>query len=459
MMFYIIILIKMIVHNLQITKKSLDEAHRKAEILDQVIDWRITEVQAWIELWVTDRWIRNLLKSYKRHWEQWLIHWLVGKQSNHHIKDTDEKIVVDMIKQDDFKDCKPIFINEKLDEIYDIHISKETVRNIMIREKIWLKGTKKHHVYRMKRPRKDFYWEMDQFDGSYHKRLEDRGEESCLLLDIDDATGEINHAKLAENEWYECVVDFWKENIKRHGIPRSIYLDKFSTYKVTYSKAKNIKEVRTHFDRAMQELGCNLISANSPEAKWRVEKCNWTLQDRLVKELRLAKISTIEKANEFIANVFIPKYNKQFAIDAKKTGDIHIIPTKEQLDNLDRIFARKQLRSLARDYIIQYKNRFFQIEESKWYSVYPKKLLLVMETIDSKLHIHAWKSSDDKLVIFREISDIDVKRSRAIYWNQKHKIEKERLKQAIIERKKEKHRISKQKQIHRKAQSLFDKLQ
>lgn len=444
--------------SIPMSSQAFTKVHKRVEVLDQVIEGKITEIQAGIELWIWDRQIRKLLKKYKQNWEEWLIHGLVWRQSNNHINDTTKAIIVDVIKQKDFKDCKPIFITEKLDDVYGVVISKETVRAIMIIEKVREKWTKEVHKYRLRRPRKDFFGEMSQFDGSYHLWFEDRGEEYCLLLDIDDATGKIRHAKLCDNEWYECVVDFWKEDITIHGVPRSIYLDKFSTYKVNHKKSVTTEEVRTCFDNAMRKLWCHLISANSPQAKWRVEKCNDTLQNRLVWELRLAKISTVKEANIFIKDIFIPKFNKQFGKPANKKWDVSIWLTQKQTDNLDRIFAREELRSLGNDYIIQYKKRCFQIESSKEYTVYPKKRLLVARTIDGKLHIHAWQSVEEKLVIFKEISYNNVRYNRAVYWNQKNKIEKERLSQLVNQRKKDKYKISKERQTHYKAQRLLDKL-
>ena len=440
------------------SSKAFTKVHKRVEILDQVIEGKITEIQAWIELWTKERQIRNLLKQYKQFWEKWLIHRLIWRQSNHHIKESKKIIIIDVIKQDDFKGCKPIFIKEKLKDNYWVDVSKETVRHIMIEEKVRENGTKKHHIYRTKRPRKDSYWELSQFDGSYHPRFKESDEEYCLLLDVDDATWNIMHAKLWANEWYRCVVDFRKERIQIHGIPRAVYLDKFSTYKVNHWKAVNTKDVRTNFDRSMRKLWCNLISAHSPEAKWRVERCNRTLQDRLVNELNLAKIFTIDEANKFIKDVFIPKYNKQFWVEAKSKWNLHIVPTKEQLENLDWIFAKEELRSLWQDYVIQYKNKFFQIEQSKEYTVYPKKRLLVAETISWELRIYAWKTSEEKLVLYHEIDYNTTKRNRAVYRNQKHKIEKERLKQAVIDRKVTKHQLSKERQIHYKAKRLIDNL-
>jgi len=363
-----------------------------------------------------------------------------------------------VVKLDDFHDCKPKFITEKLASEYWLKVSKETVRWIMTEEGVWEPWTKKHHIHRNKRPRKERYGEMSQFDGCYHKRFEERWEERCLLLDIDDATGKMRYAKLWENEWYECVSTFWMEDVLINWVPRSIYLDKFSTYKVNHPKASNTKEVRTHFDKSMRKLWCKLISAHSPEAKWRVEKCNATLQDRLVRELRLAKISTVKEANEFIKSEFIPKYNKQFGVSAQKKWNMNRKITEDEKNNLKRIFARESLRSLGNDYIIQYKNNFYQIRDSQDYTVYPKKQLLVAENLNWEIKIHAWKTAEDKLVNYKKISTYEVKANRAKYRWERKKIEKERAKQARELRKQQKFQESKKRQNSYKAQRLIDKL-
>ena len=437
--------------------EAFKRMQRRTHILDKVIEWRISQIQAWIELWIKERQIRNLLKAYKEYWEEWLVHGLTWKQWNHHLKKKTKNIIIDVIKLEDFKGCTPIFITENLESWYGVEVSKETVRWIMTYEKLREPGTKKHHIHRIKRPRKDFFWEMSQFDWSYHNWLEN-WEERCLLLDIDDATGKIRHAKLDENEWYECVANFWMEDILLKGVPKSIYLDKFSTYKVNHSKAVVTKDLRTHFDKALRKLWCNLISAHSPQAKWRVEKCNATLQQRLIRELRLAKIKTVEEANEFIKDIFIPKFNKQFWVKAKKRWNISRKLEENEKINIKWIFAKGSLRSLGNDYIIQYKNNFYQIADSKNYTVYPKKRLLVEEKIDGEICIHAWKTSEDKLVNYKQINTHEVKRNRAKYRWEKKKMEKERAKRARELRKKKKHEESKKRQNHYKAQRLIDKL-
>jgi len=140
------------------------------------------------------------------------------------------------------------------------------------------------------------------------------------------------------------------------------------------------------------------------------------LQDRLVKELALAGINDVDGANKYIKDVFIPKFNNQFWVEAMKEGDMHIKLSKEQIENLDWIFAKEELRSLWPDYIIQYKNNFYQTKPSKEYTIYPKKLLLVAQTLDWRIHIHAWRTTEEKLAKYEVLDYNTVKYNRAKYY-------------------------------------------
>jgi hypothetical protein len=131
---------------------------------------------------------------------------------------------------------------------------------------------------------------------------------------------------------------------------------------------------------------------------------------------------------------------------------------KEQLENLDWVFAKEELRSLWNDYIIQFKKNFYQIEPSKEYTIYPKKQLLVAQTIDGKINIHAWKTNEEKLVKYKLLDYTTVKYNRAKYYWEKHKIEKEKVRQQINQRKEERYKLSKQRQIHYKVQRLIKKI-
>ena len=259
-----------------------------------------------------------------------------------------------------YHDFNPLLAKEKLLELNKIDLSKETVRQLMIKEGLW-KARKKNEIKKhFWRARKDNYGEMQQFDGSYHNWFEGRNEqelglEQCLLLSVDDATGKPTGARFEDNEGVEAVFRFWEEYILKHGLPISIYLDKFSTYKVNHKNAVDNEELMTQFQRAMNQLGVKLITAHSPQAKGRVEKMNGTFQRRLVKELRLANINTISEANIFLKEIFIPQFNKQFAVVPKKEADLHRKLDTKTINQLPQIFSVQSERTVCSDYTVRFK--------------------------------------------------------------------------------------------------------
>jgi hypothetical protein len=258
----------------------------------------------------------------------------------------------------------------------------------MIKEGLWKpklkRKSKNRHVWRR---RKDNYGEMQQFDGSYHYWLEDRGEELCLLLSVDDATGRITHAKFDKNEGTVAVFKFWMEYLKKNGLPLSIYLDKFSTYKINHPSAVDNKELITQFGRAMNQIGVKPISANSPEAKGRVERMNGTLQDRLVKEMRLDDINTINEANEFL-KTYIPKFNEQFSVIPKEQVNLHKPINKELNVKLPQIFSIQSQRKVNNDYTIRFKNQFFQLEEKQPTTIFKKDTVIIEEYLNGDIKIN-----------------------------------------------------------------------
>ena len=322
-----------------------------------------------------------------------VIHGNRGHDSNRKIDKTVIKEVKELLIAE-YHDFNPLLAQEKLFEINKISLSKETVRQLMIKEKLWKpkrKGEKKKHAWR---ERKDNYGDMDQFDGSYHNWFEGRNEievglEQCLLLAVDDATGKITGAEFDYNEGVRPVFGFWKRYFEDHGLPLAIYLDKFSTYKVNHKNAVDNKELMTQFERAMSQLNVRVIHANSPQAKGRVEKMNDTLQRRLVKEMRLAKINTIVGANKFLKEVFIPKLNKQFAVVPKKPADLHRKLSDKQLKELDSILSIRSERTVNNDYTVRFKGEYFQLKEIQPTTVYKKSEVTIEEHLDGELKICA----------------------------------------------------------------------
>jgi len=358
------------------------------EIIQKLIQKRISEKEAQKLMNLKSaRQVRRVKKRVIKEGAKGAIHRSRGKPGNRKLDDNFVKQAMSVVKEK-YSDFKPTFATEKLLENHDIRINKETMRQLMIKEGLWKpklrKQPRNRHVWR---ERKANYGEMQQFDGSYHYWLEDRGEELCLLLSVDDATGKITHAKFDKNEGTVAVFNFWLEYFEKHGLPISIYLDKFSTYKINHPSAVDNKELITQFQRAMNQVGVKLISANSPEAKGRVERMNGTLQDRLVKELRLANISTIEKANEFL-KTYIPKFNEQFAVVPKNQADLHRQVSKELNVNLPQIFSIQSQRKVNNDYTIMFKNKFFQLKEKQPTTVFKKDTVTIEEHLDGEIKIN-----------------------------------------------------------------------
>ena len=291
---------------------------------------------------------------------------------------------------------------------------------------------------------------MIQFDWSYHKRFEERDStEYCLLLAVDDATGDNMIGKLCKNEWFACICWFWIDYILKFWVPLSIYLDKFSSYKVNHPNAIYDKGMITEFERIMNKLGSKLIFANSPQAKWRVERRNHLRQDRLVKELRIKNITDIRIANLYISEYFAPKLNEKFSVDPTIEWDVHI-PYKGTREDLEILFSRIVIRKVWHDYIVQYKNRFFQT--IPWnYALYPKKKVEVWETYKWDILIKIW----EKPVNFMEVKQSTVKIQRAKYWSEIRKTKAEKQKIDLENRLKARHEASKERQMLQKPLDLI----
>lgn len=289
-----------------------------------------------------------------------LIHGNTGRTSNRRLSERERETIRQAVDET-YADFGPTLTAEKLKEDHGIVISKEALRVLMIRWGYWKpKPRKSNGEHRQWRERRSTHGEMEQFDGSYHAWFEDRAEPCCLLATIDDASGEITGLSFVDWEGVFPSFAFWREYLEKHGKPRSIYLDKHSTYKVNSKTLLDDPEMRTQFGRACQELGIELINAHSPEAKGRVERLFKTLQDRLIKELRLRGISDREEANRFMEKEFIPAFNRKFAVAPREAGDAHR-PITETSEELERIFSIHTERTVMNDFTIQYKNRFFQI--------------------------------------------------------------------------------------------------
>jgi transposase len=365
----------------------------KLKIINAARDKKITNRQAARMLGISVRQIQRLKKRIREQGSFAIAHQLKGKQGNHHTQEDVKQKALQAIRER-YADFQPSFASEKLQENDGIVVNAQTLRRWMIQEKLW--KTRKQKVtgeYRSWRPRKEYFGELQQFDGSYHYWFEKRycdeerkPIEVCLLASIDDATGKITKAGFSDNEGVAAVFSFWKEYILSMGKPLSIYLDKFSTYKINHKSAVDNYELMTQFQRAMLDLAVSLIPAHSPQAKGRVERLFGTLQDRLVREMRLVGINTPKEGNKFLEEIFLPKFNKKFAVLPSKEGNVHRSLPETDKKNLNRIFSVQSKRRVNNDFTVQFKNNWYQLKELQPTTVRAKDRVLVEEWLDGAVH-------------------------------------------------------------------------
>ena len=387
------------------TKKELSNY----DIINNLINRKINGTDASKQIGVSVRHVKRLKKKVINDGAEGLIHQGRGQSGNRRL---DDKIIVKAKKflKEKYYDFGPTLACEKLEENHNIKTNKETVRQLMINLELWkVKSKKKNKHWHVWRARRDNYGEMQQFDGSYHPWLEDKAEEMCLLLSVDDATGKITYAKFDYNEGVEAVFKFWLEYIDKNGFPLSVYLDKFSTYKVNHKNAVDNKELITQFQRATRQVGIELITAHSPQAKGRVERMFETLQDRLVKEMRLANINIIEQANEFLIE-YIPKFNAKFAVSPNRRKDLHKKVNKQTKDQLPQIFSIQKQRKVNNDYTIRFENDYLQLEQEQPTTVYKKDTIIMEKHLDGSIKINLNnKYLNYKVLPDRPKKEIDIK--------------------------------------------------
>ena len=356
------------------------------EVLKRVLRHEINGSKASELLKLSVRQVRRLKSVVKSKGAKGLIHGSRGKPSNRRLSKKERDKIV-MLLQNRYPDFHPTFATEKLRECHGVIHDPKTIRSIQIEKGLWKPRQKKKGTdHRSWRQRRSSFGEMEQFDGSYEYWFEDRGPKCCLLASIDDATGKVTKATFGPHEGVTPVLSFWKEYLEEYGKPRAIYLDKFSTYKMNSAVAKENHDLRTQFQRASEELHIELISANSPQAKGRVERLFQTFQDRLIKEMRLAGVFTEEKGNVFL-KTYLPKFNRQFCVEATNPTDLHGKLTQKERMLLPSVFSRQETRTIQNDFTFSYGNTWYQLTKAQPVTVCKKDVVLVEQRLDGSIHI------------------------------------------------------------------------
>ena len=368
------------------------EELKKLHIIRKALDGRIKQIEAAEILSLSNRQIRRLLGRVREEGDAGITHKSRGKESNRRLPEKIRKKVIKLYRQK-YNGFGPTLLSEKLFEEEALKISDETLRLWLI-ETGDIKKRRKHKRHRQWRERKGHFGAMLQMDGSHHNWLEGRGPEIVLMGCIDDATNKI-FGRFYEYEGTMPAMDCFKRYIGLYGLPGSIYIDRHTTYKSnarpTIEDDLLDRKPMSQFERAMEELGVEIIHANSPQAKGRIERLFRTLQDRLIKEMRLKGIKTIGEANLFLEG-YLKRNNKRFSIEAAEKEDLHR-PLAEGFD-LDGVLCIKTKRALRNDFTVAHNKKLYQILEPA-----NTKYVIVEERINGSMHI----SHNNKALGFKEI--------------------------------------------------------
>jgi hypothetical protein len=355
----------------------------RVQILTAIKEKRLKKSKGAEKLEISTRHLRRLLRKFKAEGPKGVVSKKVGAPGNNQLSQVKKDKVLDFFKEKDHHDFGPTLAHEYLLESRASDISVGSVRNIMIQHGLWHPNQIRELKIHPLRCRRSKVGELIQLDGSDHDWFEGRNARCTLLVFIDDATSETLHLKFVRSENtldYFCAT---RKYIENHGRPEALYPDKHSVFRVNKVGALS-GDGRTQFGRAMDELGIQLICAHSPQAKGRVERRNRDFQNRLVKAMRIAKISNIEAANAFLPS-FLDKFNQKFAKIPKDPNNAHrpILPEH----NLDRIFCLKYTRRLSKSLTLQYNNVIYQVfADRREYSL-RKAEVTILETKDGEVSI------------------------------------------------------------------------
>lgn len=335
---------------------------KRLHVLRKVFEKKVKQREAAEILGISTRQIRRLAKRIKREGEAGIVHKSRGRASNRKLPEETKKMITELYRKE-YGDFGPTLAAEKLLERHKLRISDETLRLWLIESGDW-KAKRKKKQHRQWRERKHHYGEMVQIDGSHHDWFEGRGPECVLMGYIDDARGKV-FGRFYEYEGTIPAMQSCRRYMRKYGIPMSIYLDKHTTYKSPVKDpgyyGETQKESLSQFERAMKELGVGVIHAHSPQAKGRIERLFKTFQDRVVKEMRLRGIKSIEEGNKFL-DYYLPSYNRRFAIKARERENFHRkLPKGFQLD---AVLCRKTQRTVRNDFTVSHKGVLYQITES-----------------------------------------------------------------------------------------------
>jgi transposase len=373
---------------------------KRLEVFSRVKNETMTLVEASEVLRLSYRQTKRSWSRYQEEGDRGLVHRARGKPSNRQAEQETKERALSLYREQ-YSDYGPTLAAECLSKEDGIEVKVTTLRRWLVAAGLW-ERKRKRRKHRLRRARRSHFGELVQLDGSHHDWFEGRrlvGQPASrreipyagwavLMVMIDDATGRV-FARFYENESWHSAADVFTEYVARYGLPRGLYVDQAAIYRAdrepTSEEILADKQPETQYGRAMRELDVELILARSAQAKGRVERMNGTLQDRLVKAMRRAKVSDLGAANKFLDEVFLPELNARFTVTSAKSEDWH-----RGLDaslELSCVLSVQETRVVQNDWTIRWHNRLLQLPVESASVVEPSQSVTLCEQLDGALRV------------------------------------------------------------------------
>lgn len=369
---------------LNMSNREVDRLHVIRDILDGKLKWR----EAAEIMGRSERQVARLCAKIREQGNRGIVHGLRGRPSNNQLAPELLEKALSAVHDPLWEGFGPTFVQQKLEDWYDVVLSDEKMRQLMSRFSLW-KPRRRKAKHRSRRERRPCLGMLIQLDGSPHDWFEGRGRGCVLIIFIDDATSRILYGEFVEVEDTRNLMRVMRAFIRRWGRPGAFYVDRHSSYRVnrqaTVEEDLQDRQKATQITRAMGELGIRMIFAWSPQAKGRVERGFDTHQDRLIKEMRLRGICNMQDANRYLRREYIPNHNRRYAVEPADPKNVHrpLLPSH----NLSEILSIQEDRQIHNDFIVRYENRFFQLKKKQPVRIYPKATVRIQERLDGSFRI------------------------------------------------------------------------
>ena len=362
---------------------------RRVEVLARVKSRQLRLVDARMLLRLSYRQAKRLWKRYRAEGAAGLKHRSAGRRSNRAYEERFRRQVLGRVREKYGgavgERFGPTLAAEHLASDDGLKLDAETLRRWMLAEGLWSRERRRRR-HRRRRERKEHFGEMVQMDGSFHRWLEERGPEGCLMDLVDDATN-TTLARLGKEETIWAAAGVLRAWVERYGVPQALYVDWKNLYKRLATSKERLRGIEpiTQFGRMCRKLGIELIAASSPQAKGRVERMHGTHQDRLVKKLRRKGIASHADANVYLESEYLAEHNQRFRRRAARPENYH--RRAPGATKLDRIFRLESERVISDDWVVRYGGRFFQLEPKSPHYAPARGRVVVCEGPDGRVDI------------------------------------------------------------------------